>query len=86
MGDFGLQIGEVIYGILKDKKDINDIDLDYLEYIYPKMSKLCKENKEIMDECAKITKDLQDGNEEYKNYGKLFVKYLEVILKEYIII
>ena len=75
LGDFGLQIGEVIYGILRDKLTIDDIDIKYLDKIYPEMNAICKENKEIKEECANITKDLQDGNEEYR---KLWKKILEV--------
>ncbi len=75
LGDYGLQIGEVIYGLLEDKKNIDEITLDYLQEIYPKMSKLCKENKEILDKCSSITKELQDGNLEYQ---KLWKKIYEV--------
>lgn len=70
LGDFGLQIGQVIYGILKDNpnKNVSDIsfDLDYLNVTYPKMSALCKENEEVKKECALITKKLQDGNSDYR--------------------
>lgn len=75
LGDYGLQIGQVIYGILEDKIDTKDITLEYLEATYPKMSALCKENEEIKEKCAQITKDLQDGNEEYQ---KLFRIILEI--------
>lgn len=75
LGDYGLQIGQVIYGILEDKKGINDIDIKYLDYIYPKMSALCKENEQVKEKCALITKELQEGNEEYR---KLWQKILEV--------
>lgn len=75
LGDYGLQIGQVIYGILNEKKTIDDIDINYLDYIYPKMSGLCKENPDIKEECAKITKALQDGDIEYT---KLWKKIMEV--------
>lgn len=75
LGDYGLQIGQVIYGILEDKKELNDIDIKYLDYIYPKMSALCKGNEEIKEKCALITKELQEGNEDYQ---KLWKKILEV--------
>lgn len=79
LGDYGLQIGQVIYGILRDKKNISDIDIAYLDKVYPEMSALCKENTEIKDKCAEITKDLQDGNMEYQ---KLWKKILEVSVKD----
>lgn len=79
LGDYGLQIGQVIYGILQDQKTVDDITLEYLEEIYPKMSGLCKENEEIKEKCASITKDLQDGNKEYQI---LFKKIKEVSGKD----
>lgn len=71
LGDYGLQIGQVIYGIKKENKNIDDITLEYLEYIYPKMSSLCKEDENVKKECADITKSLQDGNEEYQELWKI---------------
>lgn len=79
LGDYGLQIGEVIYAILEDKLTIDEITLEYLDEAYPKMSKLCKENKEILDKCAQITKDLQDGNVEYQ---KIWKKIKEVSVQD----
>ena len=79
LGDYGLQIGEVIYGIIRDKKDINDIDIKYLDRIYPEMSKIIKEDEEIKEACATITKELQDGNLEYR---KLWKKILEVSVED----
>lgn len=75
LGDFGLQIGQVIYGISEENKSIDEIDIKFLDYIYPKMSGICKENEEIKEKCAAITKELQDGNEEYR---KLWKKIMEV--------
>ena len=75
LGDYGLQIGEVIYGIKKDNLSIDDIDINYLDKIYPYISKLCKEDEKIKEECALITKELQEGNAEYR---KLWKKILEV--------
>lgn len=75
LGDYGLQIGQVIYGIKRDNVDLDDIDIKLLNSLYPEISGLCKENAEIKEICANITKDLQDGNEEYQ---KLWKKILEV--------
>lgn len=79
LGDFGLQIGEVIYGVKRDNLSIDDIDIKYLDKIYPEMNGICKENEEIKNECAEITKQLQDGNEEYR---KIWKKILEVSKKD----
>ena len=68
LGDFGLQIGQVIYGILNDYTDYENVQLtlDYLNETYPKMSALCKEDENVKNECLKITKELQEGNSLYR--------------------
>ena len=68
-----------IYGILRDCKSVEEIDIKYLDKIYPQMSSICKENEEIKAECAEITKQLQDGNAEYT---KLWKKILEVSVQD----
>lgn len=70
LGDYGMQIGQVIYAILRDNIKEEDLTLEYLEDIYPKMSALCKEDEEIAVKCSEITKDLQDGKEEYQGLWK----------------
>lgn len=67
-GDFGLQIGQVIYGMKQRNISLCDVTLDDLNEIYPSMSKLCKEDDSVKEICANITKELQDGNEEYEAY------------------
>ena len=79
LGDYGLQIGEVIYAILEDKIPLEDIDINYLDLAYPRMSARCKEDEKLKEECARITKELQDGNEEYR---KLWEKILDVSVED----
>lgn len=79
LGDYGFQIGEVIYAILEDKIPLEDIDINYLDVAYPKMSARCKEDEKLKEECARITKELQDGNEEYR---KLWEKILDVSVED----
>src|SRR5574344_1314686 len=79
LGDFGLQMGQVIYGTLQDSKKIDDIDIDYLNEVYPKISSLCKENDDVKRECERITKELQDGN---KEYTKIWNKIYEVSISD----
>lgn len=79
LGDYGLQIGEVIYAILEDKIPLENIDINYLDIAYPKMSARCKEDEKLKEECARITKELQDGNEEYR---KLWKKILDVSVED----
>lgn len=73
LGDIGTQMGQVIYGILKDFPDGNyeKIDLNYLNVTYPKISALCKEDDLVKKECGLITKKLQEGNEEYRRLWKI---------------
>lgn len=78
LGDYGLQLGQVIYGIQRDNKKIDDITIDYLNKIYPEISALCKEDDEIKEKCANITKELQEGtNLEIQH---LWQKIMEVSL------
>ena len=65
LGDYGLQIGEVIYAIQHDGKKDEEITLDYLNEAYPRMSGICKENEDIKKECEEITKKMQEGDPEY---------------------
>lgn len=86
-GDYGLQIGQVIYGLKQEEIEVENITLEKLEEIYPKMSALCKEDESVKEICAKITKELQDGayNDYFKkiceissNDIKRLYKYLDV--------
>ena len=74
LGDYGLQIGQVIYGLQEKNVAPHEITLSMLEEIYPQMSQLCKENEEVKTKCALITKELQDGNETYQEYFKAIRK------------
>lgn len=75
LGDYGLQIGQVIYGLLEENISPNDITLEKLNILYPKISGLCKENNAIKEVCANITKEMQDGHKLYHEY---FEKILEI--------
>lgn len=79
LGDYGLQMGQVIYGIKRDNIKTEEITIDYLNKIYPEISGLCKENEEIKEKCATITKELQEGNKEYKI---IWDKILEVSIED----
>lgn len=79
LGDYGLQIGQVIYGLKEKNIKIEDINIKILEDIYPKISGLCKENEDIKQKCEEITKQLQEGNKEYQEY---FQKIKEESIKD----
>lgn len=74
LGDYGLQIGQVIYGSLQDGKKETDLTLAYLEELYPRISSLCKEEETVKEECARITKELQDGNPLYQKYWNVILE------------
>lgn len=71
LGDIGLQMGQVIYGLKERGLKPEDITIEILQDIYPKMSALCKSDDVVGAECRRITKELQDGNEEYNSYFKV---------------
>lgn len=70
-GDYGLQIGQVIYGLKQENLTPENTTLTDLERIYPHMSGLCKENEEVKEKCANIIKEIQDGSKEYDEYIKV---------------
>ncbi len=74
LGDYGLQIGEVIYAIKKDGIKDSDITLEYLNKAYPYMSGLCKEDESIKKECEEITKKMQEGDTEYNRLCDIICK------------
>lgn len=80
LGDYGLQLGQVIYGIQRDNKEIDDITIDYLNKIYPEISALCKEDEEVREKCANITKELQEGTNTEIN--ELWRKIMDVSLED----
>ena len=83
LGDIGAQMGQVIYGIIHDfpnkKYEDIELDLDYLNVTYPKISGLCKENEKIKEQCAEITKKLQNKD---KNYQILWKKICDLSIKD----
>ena len=84
LGDYGLQIGEIIKCIEEENLDINQITIKDLDRIYPMMNKRCKEDEQLKEECANITKQLQEGNELYQEYyQKIYDVSLNDIKKIY---
>lgn len=79
LGDYGLQMGEVIYGIERDGLKKEDITIEYLNHIYPEISALCKENEEVKEKCAFITKKLQEKD---VYYNKLLDTIISVSVED----
>lgn len=73
-GDFGLQIGMVIFGLKERGLRPTDITLELLTELYPQINSRAKEDLELNKICADITKQLQDGNKEYREYWKVIRK------------
>lgn len=78
-GDYGLQIGEVIYGLKERNIDLNNITLELLNEIYPSVNARIKTDENLNKICAIITKELQEGNKEYFEY---FEKIREISAKD----
>lgn len=70
LGDCGLQIGQVLYAILRDKLKVEDITLEYLDKAYPEMSSLCKKDPELKKECEDLCLRLQNGDKDLEYYYK----------------
>ncbi len=79
LGDYGLQMGQVIYGIKRDKIKLEDININFLNKCYPEISALCKSDEKVYEECKSIVKELQNGN---KEYNELWNKIYEESLKD----
>jgi len=64
LGDWGLQMGQVLYGLEHPEVSGVAVDgipsLDELEKIYPAVSAASKADKEILAACREITADLQE--------------------------
>lgn len=74
LGDIGLQMGQVILGLMEGGYKPEDINIDILQEIYPKYSALCKTDEAVAEKCREITRDLQSGNELYNSYFDVMYK------------
>ncbi len=86
LGDYGLQIGQVIYGlILEDLDDLSGetkFNIDDLERIYPKISGLCKEDEQALTKAREITAKLQEGDEKYNALFEEIVRISIIDIKK----
>ena len=79
LGDIGLQMGQVILGLKQRNLKPEDITIDVLQEIYPKMSALCKSDEDVAEKCRELTRKLQEGDEECTSY---FEKMYDVSLSD----
>ncbi|MBR4030480.1 MAG: arginine--tRNA ligase [Clostridia bacterium] len=90
LGDWGLQMGIVISGIIEqfgipklqtEEQREKNITISVLEKTYPAKSKEAKENEEVMAECKRLTKELQKGEGIYFDIWKTVLKVSKADLK-----
>lgn len=83
LGDYGLQIGQVILGLLEEKLDDMSNGVLFtiadLERIYPYMSGKCKSDDETLEKAREITMLLQKGDEKY---NLLFRTIVDLSIKD----
>ena len=73
-GDWGMPVSQIIAYLINEKIDVNTINYDDLETIYPNAVKLSKENKEFGNLCQHISKELNLQNNEYFEIWKIIYK------------
>ena len=72
-GDWGMPVAQIIAYIEFKKLDINEIDFQDLEVIYPKANQLSRENEDFYDVAKGIAKNLNSGNKDYlKQWEKIY--------------
>jgi len=65
LGDWGQPMGLVIASILEKGIQVSELSADELNAIYPAASSRSKEDTEFLAEAQRVTKKLQQGNEEF---------------------
>jgi len=95
LGDWGLQMGQIITELARDKPDLPYFDkrfegpypeeppitIDELETIYPRASQACKANEARMDEARAATQALQEGRPGYVALWRHFLEVSKTALK-----
>ncbi len=66
LGDWGLQMGLVFVGLEEEGYNADDITMDLLNDIYPKYSKLSKEDESLLKRAQNYTYLLQEGDKKLK--------------------
>ncbi|MBA4801767.1 MAG: arginine--tRNA ligase [Euryhalocaulis sp.] len=95
LGDWGLQMGQIITELAREKPDLPYFDKDFegpypdespvtieeLETIYPRASQACKANEARMDEARMATQALQEGRPGYIALWRHFLEVSRAALK-----
>jgi arginyl-tRNA synthetase len=82
LGDWGMPIAQIICFIKKNKIDLEDIRIEDLEEIYPKASRLYKEDDGFKLNALKINKELNENKKELINYWENIRKISIKAIKE----
>ena len=91
LGDWGLQMGMVICGIIEqfglenlqtEEDRLKNITIKVLETTYPAKSQEAKENEDVMAECKRITFELQKGEGIYFDIWKTVLEVSKADLKK----
>ncbi|MBO5349503.1 MAG: arginine--tRNA ligase [Clostridia bacterium] len=82
LGDWGTQFGKLIEGYKRwgDEYDIDSNPIEELTKIYVRISKACKEDESILEECRNNFKKLEDGDPYCK---ELWQKFRDLSLQEF---
>lgn len=74
LGDFGTQFGKLIYAYENwaDKEKVKENPIKELNKLYVRFHEEAKDNPILDDEARRIFKELEDGNEHYKNLWTWF--------------
>ena len=73
-GDWGMPVSQIIAYLIYKEIDVNAVNYDDLETIYPSAVKLSKEDEEFGKLCQHISKELNLQNNEYFEKWKIIYK------------
>lgn len=95
LGDWGLQMGQIITELAREKPDLpyfdksftgpypsqSPVTIEELETIYPRASKACKASEDRMAEARAATQGLQEGRPGYVALWRHFLEVSKAALK-----
>ena len=82
IGDYGTQFGKLIEGYKRwgSEYNLDKNPIEKLTEIYVRISNLCKEDENVLEECRNNFKKLEDGD---KECVELWTKFKDLSLKEF---
>ena len=86
LGDWGMPIAQIIGYCIEKKININSLNIDKLEKIYPSASSLYFENKKFQELCKGINKKLNEGDKKiismWKEIKEISINSIKDMLKK----